>query len=130
MDTTLQCLFYHSGIVWLVYLDSYVKSYLNLTLVVKSQKLYRQHSYHPYQQKLFDLCIKFQKQGMGYRKISKHLTELGFKSIRGKELKHNHVYSIIKKGLIRKNRITKLKSHSYYKYVIKDMSLLFKNIEN
>jgi len=113
-----------------VYLDSYVKSYLNLTLVVKSQKLYRQHSYHPYQQKLFDLCIKFQKQGMGYRKISKHLTELGFKSIRGKELKHNHVYSIIKKGLIRKNRITKLKSHSDCKYVIKDMSLLFKNIEN
>ena len=31
----------YSGIVWLVYLDSYVKSYLNLTLVVKSQKLYR-----------------------------------------------------------------------------------------
>ena len=28
------------------------------------------------------------------------------------------------------NGITKLKSHSDYKYVIKDMSLLFKNIEN
>ena len=64
-----------------MYLESWVKTYLNLTLVVKSQKLYRQHSYSPYQQKLFDLCIKFQKEGMGYRKISQHLNELGFKHI-------------------------------------------------
>ena len=113
-----------------MYLESWIKTYLNLTLVVKSQKLYRQHSYTPYQQKLFDLCIKFQKEGMGYRKISQHLNELGFKSIRGKELKQNHVYSIIKKGLIRKNRMMKLKSHNDYKYQIKDMSLYFKDIEN
>ena len=70
-----------------MYLESWFKTYLNLTLVVKSQKLYRQHSYSPYQQKLFDLCIKFQKDGMGYRRISQQLNELGFKSIRGKELK-------------------------------------------
>ena len=74
-----------------MYLESWIKTYLNLTLVVKSQKLYRQHSYTPFQQKLFDLCIKFQKEGMGYKKISQHLNELGFKSIRGKELKQNHI---------------------------------------
>ena len=130
LKTHTQTLIGHGGIVWSVYLESWIKTYLNLTLVVKSQKLYRQHSYTPYQQKLFDLCIKFQKEGMGYRKISQHLTQLGFKSIRGKELKQNHVYSIIKKGLIRKNRMMKLKSHNDYKYQIKDMSLLFKDIEN
>jgi len=112
-----------------VYLESWIKTYLNLTLVVKSQKLYRQHSYTPYQQKLFDLCIKFQKEGMGYRKISQHLNELGLKSIRGKELKHNHVYSIIKKGLIRKNRIIKLKTHKDYNFKIKDLELEIKDIE-
>ena len=112
-----------------MYLDSYVKSYLNLTLVVKSQKLYRQHSYSPYQQKLFDLCIKFQKEGMGYRKISQHLTELGFKSVRGKELKQNHVYSIIKKGLFRKKRIMKLKSHKGFNIEIKNLELKLEDID-
>tara|TARA_Y100001970_G_C13956778_1_gene711123 strand:+ start:372 stop:713 length:342 start_codon:yes stop_codon:yes gene_type:complete len=112
-----------------VYLESWVKTYLNLTLVVKSQKLYRQHSYSPYQQKLFDLCIKFQKEGMGYRKISQHLTELGFKSIRGKELKQNHVYSIIKKGLVRNNRIIKLKSHKEFNIEIKNLELELEGID-
>ncbi len=112
-----------------MYLESWVKTYLNLTLVVKSQKLYRQHSYSPYQQKLFDLCIKFQKEGMGYRKISQHLTELGFKSIRGKELKQNHVYSIIKKGLVRNNRIIKLKSHKEFNIEIKNLELELEGID-
>jgi len=113
-----------------VYLESWVKTYLNLTLVLKSKKLYRQHSYSPYQQKLFDLCIKFQKDGMGYRKISQHLTELGFKSTRGKELKQNHVYSIIKKGLVRKNRIMKLMSHKDFNIEIKDLELELKGIDD
>ena len=111
-----------------MYLESWIKTYLNLTLVVKSQNLYRQYSYTPYQQRLFDLCIKYQKEGMGYRKISQHLTRLGFKSIRGKELKHNHVYSIIKKGLVSKDRIIKLKSHRDYNKKIKDLEIEFKEI--
>ena len=113
-----------------MYLESWIKTYLNLTLVVKSQKLYRQHSYTPFQEKLFDLCIKFQKEGMGYRKISQHLNELGFKSVIEKELKHNHVYSIIKKGLVRKNRIMKLKSHKDFKIEIKDLELELKGIDD
>ena len=66
---------------------------------------------------------------MGYRKISQQLNKLGFKSIRGKELKQNHVYSIIKKGLVRKNRIMKLRSHKDFKMKIKDLELELRGID-
>ena len=51
---------------------------------------------------------------------NKFNTNLSFYHLKNLPIKHNHVYSIIKKGLIRKNRIMKLKSHNDYKYVIKD----------
>ena len=111
-----------------MYLDSYVKSYLNLTLVVKSQKLYRQQTYNSYQEELFNLCIKLQKKGLGYRRISYYLNDKGFKSVRGCELKNTHIFSIIKKGKIRKDRIKKLKSHKDYKRRIKDLKLEFREI--
>ena len=113
-----------------MYLDSYVKSYLNLTLVVKSQKLYRQQTYNSYQEELFNLCIKLQKKGLGYRRISYYLNDKGYKSVRGCELKNTHIFSIIKKGLIRKKRIKSLKSHNDYKHSIKDMKMEFREIES
>ena len=89
-----------------MYLDSYVKSYLNLTLVVKSQKLYRQQTYNSHQEELFNLCIKLQKKGLGYRRISHILFERGYRSVRTNNvLKPNYVYSIYKKGKVRENRI-------------------------
>ncbi len=120
----------YSGIVWLVYLETWVKTYLNLTLVVKSQLLYRQQTYSKYQETLFDLCVKLKKQGLGYRKISQKLTKLGYKSVRGKELKNNHIFSIIKKGKIRRERIKSLKSHKDYEYEIKDLSLEFRELDD
>lgn len=120
----------HSGIVWLVYLDSYVKSYLNLTLVVKSQLLYRQQTYNSYQEELFNLCLKLQRKGLGYRRISYYLNDKGYKSVRGVKLLNTHIHSIIKKGLIRRDRIKSLKSHNDYKLSIKDMKLEFKDIES
>ena len=113
-----------------MYLDSYVKSYLNLTLVVKSQKLYRQQTYNSYQEELFNLCIKLKKKGLGYRRISYYLNDKGYKSVRGCELKNTHIFSIIKKGLIRKKRIKSLKSHNDYKHSIKDMKMEFREIES
>ena len=88
-----------------MYLESWIKTYLNLTLVVKSQKLYRQHSYSPYQQKLFDLCIKFKKEGMGYRKISHYLNEKNILTERGNRWGSNYVYSVLKRYKERQDRI-------------------------
>ena len=99
-----------------MYLDSYVKSYLNLTLVVKSQKLYRQQTYNSHQEELFNLCMKLKKKGLGYRKISYYLNQNGYKSVRGKEIKNTSVYSILKKGKMRRERINGLKSHKDYGY--------------
>ena len=113
-----------------MYLDSYVKSYLNLTLVVKSQKLYRQQTYNSHQEELFNLCMKLKKKGLGYRRISYYLNDKGFKSVRGCELKNTHIFSIIKKGKIRRDRIKKLKSHNEYKSRIKDLKLEFRDIES
>jgi hypothetical protein len=113
-----------------VYLDSYVKSYLNLTLVVKSQKLYRQKTYNSYQEELYNLCVKLKKKGLGYRRISYYLNDRGYKSVRGVKLLNTHIHSIIKKGLIRRERIKSLKSHNDYKLSIKDMKLEFKDIES
>ena len=47
-------------------------------------------------------------EGLGYRRISHRLKELGIKSSRSnKELKFNYVYGIYKKGKIRENRINR-----------------------
>ena len=116
--------------MWLVYSKTWVKTFLNITLSVKSQYLYRQQTYTSYQEKLFKICTKLKQQGLGYRKISYKLNELGFKSIRGKELKNNHVHSILKKGNIRKNRIKSLKSHNQFKKKILDMNLTFEEIDD
>ena len=67
-------------------------------------------SYSDYQQFLFDK-IKGLKDDfltpICYRKISKLLNGEGLKTPRGNVFKNNHVHSIYKKGLIRKERMNR-----------------------
>jgi hypothetical protein len=42
---------------------------------------------------------------MGYRKIAKHLNELGIKTIRGNEWKNTTVFSVLKRNRERLNRL-------------------------
>jgi hypothetical protein len=67
-------------------------------------------SYSDYQQFLFDK-IKGLKDDfltpICYRKISKLLNGEGLKTPRGNMFKNNHVHSIYKKGLIRKERMNR-----------------------
>ena len=91
--------------------------YLNIKILTKSQLLYKDYShYSSYQEFLFRLCNTLKDRGLGYRKISHYLNDKGYKTPREKTFKNNHVYSIIKKGKVRKDRIKNLKSHKDYGY--------------
>ena len=107
-----------------VNLDSDGKYYLIITLSIKSQLLCSDYShYNSYQQFLYNLCTSLKKKGLGYRKISYYLNQNGYKSVRGKEIKNTSVYSILKKGKMRIDRINKLKSHKDYGFTY-DMELI------
>ena len=100
------------------------KQYLYLRIITKSQLLCSDYShYNSYQEFLYNLCTSLKKKGLGYRKISYYLNQNGYKSVRGKEIKNNSVYSILKKGKMRIDRIKKLKSHKDYGYTY-DMELI------
>mgnify|MGYP001214262113 CR=1 FL=1 len=95
---------------------------MSFNLVVKSSNLTKSSHYNTYQHKLYRL-IKFLKEerGIGYRRISHILTEkgLGYKKIsnwfnerniktpRGCEFKGNYVFSILKKGRVREDRLNR-----------------------
>ena len=100
------------------------KQYLYLRIITKSQLLCSDYShYNSYQEFLYNLCTSLKKKGLGYRKISYYLNQNGYKSVRGKEIKNNSVYSILKKGKMRMERINGLKSHKDYGYTY-DMELI------
>ena len=100
------------------------KQYLYLSIITKSQLLCSDYShYNSYQEFLYNLCTSLKKKGLGYRKISYYLNQNGYKSVRGKEIKNTSVYSILKKGKMRMERINGLKSHKDYGYTY-DMELI------
>ena len=95
----------------------------NLTLL--TSKLTKTSHYTKKQKEIYD-TIKYLKEveGLGYRRISHRLKELGIKSSRSnKELKFNYVYGIWKKGKIREDRINR-----EFKDRISDMD--FELVEN
>ena len=100
------------------------KQYLYLRIITKSQLLCSDYShYNSYQEFLYNLCTSLKKKGLGYRKISYYLNQNVYKSVRGKEIKNTSVYSILKKGKMRIDRINKLKSHKDYGFTY-DMELI------
>ena len=63
--------------------------------------------------------------GLGYRRISKTLTLMNLKSVRGTSFTNGHVQSILNKGLVRKKRLESIKSRKENGYKIIDMKLEF-----
>ena len=80
---------------------------LILRISITTSKLTKFSHYNSYQIKLFKIIEKLKDDyGFGYRKISKFLIENNFKTVRSnKPILQNYVYSIYKKGKIRKQRI-------------------------
>jgi len=120
----------NSGVVWLVFLEKWVKTFLEIEITVKSQLLKKnQSNYNEYQEYLYDLCMKLHSNGLGYRKISYFLNEHNILSVKGCELKNNHVFSIIKKGTVRLNRLNSLKSHKDYNIEIKSVMITHEDLD-
>ena len=114
--------------MWLVYSETWNKTFLHTTVQVKSQQLYRQNTYSEYQEYLYSLCRKLKDSGLGYRRISKTLTQMNLKSVRGTTFTNGHVQSILNKGLVRKKRLESIKSRKENGYKIVDMKLEFVEI--
>ena len=57
------------------------------------------------QQEIHDQIKSLHDGGMGYRRIAKHLNELGVKTIRGNEWGSNNVHSVLKRNRERLNRL-------------------------
>ena len=97
--------------MWLVFEKSWCKLTLHVDYQVKSQQLYtdKQHShYSDYQKYLYELCTDLRdNQKLTYKQISQRLNEMNLKSCRNKTLKNTHVFSILKKGKIREERINR-----------------------
>ena len=112
----------------LVYSETFVKTFLHTTVQVKSQQLYRQQTYSEYQEYLYSLCRKLKDSGLGYRRITKTLTQMNLKSVRGTTFTNGHVQSILNKGLVRKKRLESIKNREENGYKITNMKLEFVEI--
>ena len=112
----------------LVYSETWVKTFLHTTIRVKSRRLYKQPSYSQYQEYLYRLCRTLKDEGLGYRRISYRLNEMGLKSVRGRVFKYGHIQSILNKGLVRKKRLESIKSREENGYEIINMKLEFVEI--
>ena len=61
--------------------------------------------YSEHQQYLYDTIKEFHRKGLGYRKISNWFNERNIKTPRRSEFKGNYVFSILKKGRTRGERL-------------------------
>ena len=97
-------------------LDS-LNYFIEFTVTVSSSNL-NNYFYSEHQQYLYDTIKELHGKGLGYRKISNWFNERDIKTPRGSEFKGNYVFSILKKGRIRENRI-----HQESKWEIRNVKL-------
>ncbi len=93
---------------------------LKFTLSFKSSTLTKTSHYSGYQEILYNEVKRLKDDlGLGYRRISYVLYQKGYRGIRKNSiLRHNYIYSIYKKGKIRKKRINRK-----FKTIVKDIMI-------
>ena len=62
-------------------------------------------TYSENQKQIFKKIKRLKKKGLGYRRIAQYLNSKNIKTACGNEFKNNNVHSMLKKGLIRHNRL-------------------------
>ena len=82
----------------------FLNYFLEFTVTVSSSNL-NNYFYSEHQQYLYDTIKELYGKGLGYRKISNWFNERDIKTPRGSEFKGNYVFSILKKGRIREERM-------------------------
>ncbi len=70
-----------------------------------TEKNLNNYFYSEHQQYLYDTVKELYGKGLGYKKISNWFNERNIKTPRRSEFKGNYVFSILKKGRIREERI-------------------------
>ena len=95
----------------------FLNYFIEFTVTVSSSNL-NNYFYSEHQQYLYDTIKELHEKGLGYRKISNWFNERDIKTPRGSEFKGNYVFSILKKGRIREERI-----NQESKWVIKNVKL-------
>jgi len=88
------------------YFSDEFSQYLCFKVTFGSNNLTSHRELSPEQQQTHDLIKSLHDDGMGYRKIAKHLNERGIKTIRGNEWKNTLVSSVLKRN---KERLKRLK---------------------
>lgn len=78
--------------------------FIEFTVTVSSSNL-NNYFYSEHQQYLYDTIKELHGKGLGYKKISNWFNEQKIKTPRGSEFKGNYVFSILKKGKIREERL-------------------------
>ena len=81
--------------------------YLCFTVSVRTNKfaLKQLDRYSPEQEAVFQKMKSLHESGLGYRKIAKHLNELGLTTHKGKEWGGNNVYAVLKRHKEREERL-------------------------
>jgi hypothetical protein len=80
--------------------------FIEFTVTVSSSNL-NNYFYSEHQQYLYDTIKELHQKGLGYRKISNWFNKRDVKTPRGSEFKGNYVFSILKKGKIREERVNR-----------------------
>lgn len=86
-------------------LDS-LNYFIEFTVTVSSSNL-NNYFYSEHQQYLYNTIKQLHGKGLGYQKISNWFNERDIKTPRGSEFKGNYVFSILKKGRIREERVNR-----------------------
>ncbi|MAZ93998.1 MAG: hypothetical protein CMF58_06210, partial [Lentimicrobiaceae bacterium] len=102
------------------HLKEYNSLICKFTISFKSSTLTKTSHYSGYQEKLYNEVKRLKDDlGLGYRRISYVLYQKGYRGIRKNSiLRHNYIYSIYKKGKIRKKRINRK-----FKTIVKDIMI-------
>ena len=101
------------------YIPNSFSQYLCFSISFSTNSLVSDRNLHLWsdiQQENHDLIKTLHDEGLGYRKIAKHLNERGIKTIRGNEWGGNSVHSVLKRNRERLKRLEVGNQESKIKY--------------
>lgn len=98
-----------------------VDVFITFRVDIEATHLWGNH-YSDYQEHLYDLITNKIDDGMNYKQVADWLNDNGYTTPRGKTFRNNHTHSIVKKGTIRKKRMS-----ARFKPVYSDMKVKFMN---
>ena len=111
----------HSTVTKSLSREDYSRRKVNLLFDINiTENNLNNYFYSEHQQYLYDTIKELHGKGLGYRKISNWFNERDIKTPRGSEFKGNYVFSILKKGRIREERL-----NTEFKWKVGEVKIVF-----